>query len=343
MRALLHLFGLIALLLTAHPAAAQKAYVREDLASEVVRLEERIRKEAQPAGARTSADLRRDGAALVSRNPRAGMAPLASAIALAPREAQNWIDYARAARATALTSPNDSWRLNQTAITAAYAAYQRASARNDEAAALNLLGAIQTSQGNHRLALNAWRASLDLVDDRQLRTAYDKLREEHGFRIVDYASTATPRRRARASSSPSRWRADAPISRPLSPFPARPTPRSRPKTSRSASRACATASATPSCSARACPPLSARNCCDAADYEIYVRDRSPQVRFTGTQLRAAARRPGRHAGRLRQHRQGRHRRDARRRSQPSADHPLGGIPLADRRLPRAAASSTRPA
>ena len=59
MRALLHLFGLVALLLTAHPAAAQKAYVREDLGSEVIRLEERIRKEAQPAGARTSADLRR--------------------------------------------------------------------------------------------------------------------------------------------------------------------------------------------------------------------------------------------------------------------------------------------
>ncbi len=237
MRALLHLFGLVALLLTAHPAAAQKAYVREDLGSEVIRLEERIRKEAQPAGARTSADLRRDANALVSRNPRAAMTPLASAIALAPREAQNWIDYARAARATALTSPNDSWRLNQTAITAAYAAYQRASARNDEAAALNLLGAIQTSQGNHRLALNAWRASLDLVDDRPLRASYDKLREEHGFRILDYkvdSDAASPRVCFQFSEPLARGRS---ISRPSSPCRARPTPPSRRKTSRSASTA----------------------------------------------------------------------------------------------------------
>ncbi len=41
------------------------------------------------------------------------------------------------------------------------------------------------------------------------------------------------------------------------------------------------ASATPSCCARACRPRSAKTCCKSADYEIYVRDRSPQVRFTG--------------------------------------------------------------
>ena len=69
MRAFLHLIALVALLFAAHPAAAQKAFVRDDLASDIVRLEERLRKEAPPAGARTPADLRRDAAVLLPRNP----------------------------------------------------------------------------------------------------------------------------------------------------------------------------------------------------------------------------------------------------------------------------------
>ena len=41
------------------------------------------------------------------------------------------------------------------------------------------------------------------------------------------------------------------------------------------------ASATRSCCARACPPAVGETLLKSADYEIYVRDRSPQAHFTG--------------------------------------------------------------
>ena len=55
----------------------------------------------------------------------------------------------------------------------------------------------------------------------------------------------------------------------------------RPRTSSSASRASSTASAMRSCCARACPRRSANQLLKSADYEIYVRDRSPQAHFAG--------------------------------------------------------------
>ena len=114
-----------------------------------------------------------------------------------------------------------------------------------------------------------------------MRATYEDLREKHGFRIVDYkVDNESANRRASASTSPIRSRA-RPTSRPMSPSPARPTRRSPARISRSASRASSTASATRSSCARACPRRSARSLLKDADYEIYVRDRSPQAHFAG--------------------------------------------------------------
>ncbi|MFN3891141.1 MAG: alpha-2-macroglobulin family protein [Beijerinckiaceae bacterium] len=281
MRAFLHFIALAALLFVAHPAAAQKNFARDDLASDVVRLEERLRKEAQPAGARTPADLRREAASVIGRNPRAALNLLAIAVTAAPRDAQNWLDYARAARALAATNVPDSWRLYQSAIAASYAAYQRANTRNEEASALSLLGSIHSSQGLYRLALNAWRASLELVDDKALRTNYAQLREKHGFRIIDYkvdSDAASPRACFQFSEPLARGRVD------FAPFVA----------VSGAANAAITTEDQQICVEglrhgeryaivirQGLPSAVNEDLLRAADYEIYVKDRSPQVRFTG--------------------------------------------------------------
>ncbi len=281
MRAFLHLLALIGLLFAAHPAAAQKSFARDDLTSDIVRLEERLRKEAPPAGARTPADLRREAAAMLQRNPRGAMNLLAAAVVAAPREAQNWLDYARAARATANTNVPDGWRLYQSAIAASYAAYQRATARNEEAAALSFLGSVHTQLGNHRLALNAWRASLDLIDDKALRTNYAQLREKEGFRILDYkvdSDAASPRACFQFSEPLARGRTD------FAPFVA----------VSGVANAAITTEDQQICVEglrhgeryaivirQGLPSAVNEDLLRAADYEIYVKDRSPQVRFTG--------------------------------------------------------------
>ena len=275
--------GLVAAcaLVVATAAFAQKAYVREDLASDVIRLEEQIRKDAATLAGRNPADLRRDGLAAIQRNPRAALLPLGAAITAAPREGQAWLDYARAARAAAIMNANESWRLNRTAIDAAYAAYQRFTGKTEEAAALALIGSIETAQSLYRLALGAYRASLAASDNRAIRATYEDLRAKYGFRILDYKvdnDAASPRVCFQFSEPLARGKLD------FAPFVA----------ISGAANGAISAEDQQLCVEglkhgekyaivvrQGLPSAVGENLLKSSDYEIYVRDRSPQVRFTG--------------------------------------------------------------
>ena len=271
----------LTLLIATSAFAQQKAYVRDDLASNVIRLEEQIRKDSATLAGRSTTDLRRDGLAMISRNPRAALLPLGAVITATPRDSQAWLDYARAARATATSNPNDGWRLNQTAISAAYAAYQRANDKDQEATTLAFLGSIYDAQTLYRLSLNAYRASLDASDNRSVRGIYENLRAKYGFRILDYKvdnDAASPRICFQFSEPLQRGKVD------FSPYIA---------------ISGAAASAVSSEDQQLCaeglkhgekysivvrqglPSSVGENLLKSADYEIYVRDRSPQARFTG--------------------------------------------------------------
>ncbi|MGY6417393.1 hypothetical protein, partial [Vibrio parahaemolyticus] len=77
-------------------------------------------------------------------------------------------------------------KLKGRASAAAYQGYLRARNPADEARALARLGEIQAAQSEWRPALEAYRASLGIKEDPQTRAAYERLRTEHGFRILDY-------------------------------------------------------------------------------------------------------------------------------------------------------------
>ena len=72
------------------------------------------------------------------------------------------------------------------ASTAAYIAYQRAGDRNLEADSLSVLGRTLADRQQWRGALDALRLSLELRETAELRGQYEKLRAEHGFRLLDY-------------------------------------------------------------------------------------------------------------------------------------------------------------
>lgn len=281
MRVLFRCLVLLAALWCAPDAHAQKAFVREDLGSEAARLEQQVRREAQPPGLRRMDELRRDGLlALQRNNASAAMGAFASAIALEPRNGLLWIDYARAARAGAAADQRQAWRLNSVAAAAAYIGYQRASNRADEALALAIVGAAASGQGSTRAALNAWRASLDLQDDPAVRSAYERMREQFGFRILDY----------RVESDLAAPRACFQFSEPL--------PRGRDFTGfvavSGAARPALAVEERQICVEglrhgeryaivlrQGLPSTVGEQLLRSADYEIYVRDRSPAVRFTG--------------------------------------------------------------
>ncbi len=261
---------------------SQKAFVRDDLASEAVRLEETFRRESAALAGRSAAQLRSEGTTVANRGDhRRGLALLAAAIAADPKDPANWLAWSRAAFAAAPQNGSERWQLQNRAAVTAYAAYQRATARADEAAALAQLGDTFAARQIWRPALDAWRQSLQLADNAALRSTYTAAREQHGFRLTDYkvdSDSASPRVCFQFSDPLARGKVD------FTPYVA----------VAGTANAAIAAEEQQLCVdglkhgeryaivvRQGLPSAVGEALLKNADYEIYVRDRSPQVRFTG--------------------------------------------------------------
>ena len=176
--------------------AADKAFKRDDLADAAIKLEAQIKSEAGPV-AKSAATLRTDADAAFRRSDfRSGLQLLGQVVATAPEDSTNWVKLARAIlQIKAYTSSGQTFYLER-ASTAAYIAYQRAGNTQDEADALAVLGKALSDRALWRPALDALRLSLDLREVADVRGQYEKLRDEHGFKLLDYtvdSDSASPR------------------------------------------------------------------------------------------------------------------------------------------------------
>ncbi|MBV8567769.1 MAG: alpha-2-macroglobulin family protein, partial [Methylobacteriaceae bacterium] len=281
MRMLTRTLAFLVVLVCSHAAFAQKAFVREDLASDAVRLEETLRKES--VGLSGSAEqLHRQGMAALGRGESAAaVRPLAAAVAAAPKEFTYWLDYAKAAFAAEGQNASDRYTLQERATTAAYAAYQHAAKPTDQATALALLGDIYVEREIWRPALDAYKASLERSTNSKIQATYEDLREKHGFRILDYKvdnDSASPRVCFQFSESLQRGKVD------FAPFVAV-SGNGTPAVSTEDQQLCVDGLKHGERYAivlrEGLPSAVGENLLKSADYEIYVKDRSPQVRFTG--------------------------------------------------------------
>ncbi len=280
-------FLALALLIAAGAALAAeiKPYTREDLASDVVRLTETLRKETAQIGAKlkekTVEQLRKDAAsAIVAAHYKDASALLGAVIASAPKDPASWLALARLGAQADDAQADGRYDFVQRGQTAAYAAYQRAAGAPQQADALALLGNLFARQEMWRPALGAYRASLDRRDDEDTRKIYEDMREKHGFRILDDKvdnESSAPRVCFNFSESLAR---DTDIS----PYVA---------------VAGAANDAISSEDQQICveglkhgeryaivirqglPSAVGESLLKSADYEIYVRDRSPQAHFAG--------------------------------------------------------------
>lgn len=275
----------LALCLTfaASSAIAQKAYIRNDLAADGQRLEERLKREVS-AGTRSAADAIRLGEAALSRGDARAALPQANAAVVAePGNAAGWRLMARAANAIEPRDYRERWELRERAISAAYLGYQRSANRNDEAASLGVLARTFEKNELWRPALTTYRLSLDLTDSASLRTAYEALRERRGFRLLSNkvdADAASPRACFEFSEPLARGRVD------FAPYVAISGGRGDFAVSAEDRQICVDGlrhgeryaivirQGVPSA-------LPDEQLLKSADYEIYVRDRTPSVRFTG--------------------------------------------------------------
>ncbi len=273
---------ILGLAVAAAPALAQKAYVRPDLASDGQRLEERLKREVG-ASQRPFAILLRDGNAALGRGDARTALPLANAAAIAePANPAGWRLMAQAASGIEPRDYRERYELRERAVSAAYLAYQRSTSRADEATSLGVLARVFEKNELWRPALTSYRLSLDIADNAPLRTDYEALRAQRGFRLTGNktdSDAASPRACFEFSEPLARGRID------FAPYVAV-TGKGDFAVSAEDRQLCVDGlrhgerygfvirQGVPSA-------LPDEKLLKSADYEVYVRDRAPSVRFTG--------------------------------------------------------------
>jgi uncharacterized protein YfaS (alpha-2-macroglobulin family) len=177
-------------------APADKAFTNDDLANSAVELEAQIKSDAGTP-TKTADQLRRDADAAFAKNDfRSGMSVLSQIVTLAPNDAATWLRLSRTIRQIRPADDKEKAMLLDRASTAAYIAYERATDRNTEADSLALLGTLMAQRQIWRPALDALRLSLEAREVADIRGQYERLRDQYGFRVLDYsvdADTASPR------------------------------------------------------------------------------------------------------------------------------------------------------
>jgi alpha-2-macroglobulin len=176
--------------------AADKAFKRDDLGDSAIKLEAQIKAEAGPVG-KSGATLRTDADTAFKRNDfRTGLQILGQIAATTPEDSGNWLKLARTIFQIKPSNSSEQTFFLERASTAAYIAYQRASNPQDEADALAVLGRALSERKLWRPALDSLRLSLELREVADVRGQYEKMRNEYGFRLMDYtvdSDSASPR------------------------------------------------------------------------------------------------------------------------------------------------------
>ena len=271
----------LVLLLSVPAIAADKSFKRDDLADAAIKLEAQIKAEAGQV-TKSAAALRREADAAFQRNDfRSGMQILGQIVTVAPDDSANWLRLAKAVLQIRPSNDREKTLLLERAATAAYIAYQRSSNSSEEAESLVVVGRSFGDRSIWRPALDALRVSLDLREVAEVRQQYERLREDHGFRLLDYsvdADAASPRACFQFSEDLPGKRAD------FSPF-VTVAGQDKPALSAQDRQLCVEGlkhGERYSVTLRAgIPSLVKETLSKSADFNIYVRDRKPLVRFTG--------------------------------------------------------------
>ena len=267
-------FGLVS------ASAADKAFRRDDLADQAVRLEAQIKTEGGIIN-KTAAGLKSDTDAAFKRNDlRTALQLLGQTAAVAPEDSGNWLRLAKTVLQIRPADSRERTFFYERASTAAYIAYQRAANAGEEADALAVLGNALAERKLWRPALDALRLSLDQKEVADVRGSYEKLRDERGFRLLDYSvdsDSASPRACFQFSEDLAK-RAD------FNPFVALSGTDSPALTSEE-KQLCVEGlkhGERYTINLRAGMPSTVKETLPkSAEFNIYVRDRKPFVRFTG--------------------------------------------------------------
>src|SRR5499426_772005 len=271
----------LVLLLSVPAIAADKAFKRDDLADAAIKLEAQIKAESGEVTKPIAALRREVDAAFRRGDDRGGVRILGQIVAIAPDRSVTWLRLARDLRQLRPSDYREKTPLLERAAAAAYIAYQRSGNATEEAESLVVIARTYADRQLWRPALDAFRVSLELSEVAQVRQQYERMREDHGFRLLDYtvdSDAASPRVCFQFSEDLPSKRAD------FSPF-VSVGGQDKPAISTQERQLCVEGlkhGERYAITLRAGIPSQVKETLPkSADFNIYVRDRKPQVRFTG--------------------------------------------------------------
>ncbi len=276
----LTLSALLATALSTAAEAADKLLQRDDLSSAAIRLESTLKSKvgSRPLDAvQVKKDL---DAAVAARDPARLEQASARAVLLAPKDWSAWMRYAAAAvAASGTTDYSRRWELRQWSHSAAYRAYQLASQPKDEAQALTALAETYVASDDQHDALVVLRTAIKTAENPGARALYDRLRPDYGFRIGNFkvdSDASSPR--ACFTFTEDLKKAD------YAPYVAV-SGLTNPAITVETQQICVDGLEHGKkygiVLRQGLPSAVGEDLLKASDYDIYVRDRSPQVRFTG--------------------------------------------------------------
>lgn len=190
------IFGLtfVALLLTAFlsPTSGVKAdelnFAHSTSQYEAVNYRSRLIKR-KSTEARSVADWIRIAIVSLEENPHRSRRAYEAALGIQPDKATLWLSLSKTIRTLSMDNNMRGVRhgLYRDGSGAAFNAYRYASGEEAQAEALAVLAYFLRGRSYWRPALDAYKASLDLVANDEIQEVYEQLRAEKGFRITNYS------------------------------------------------------------------------------------------------------------------------------------------------------------
>ncbi len=134
--------------------------------------------------------------AALSGNHRTAMQKYEQAVAILPNDGQFWLKLARETLAVQPNDGSEAGTLQANATSAAFNGYKLVRTAASRAESLSLLAAGLDRRDLYRPALQAYEASLALVNSAAVRADFEDLKARKGFRVIDHsvdADTSAPR------------------------------------------------------------------------------------------------------------------------------------------------------
>ncbi|MET0278670.1 MAG: MG2 domain-containing protein, partial [Pseudorhodoplanes sp.] len=260
--------------------APEKLFQREDLDQAAVRLEGQIKIDAGQV-TKPAPQLRREMEDAFKKNDfKLGLQLLGQIVTVTPEDSAAWLRLARSVMQIRPANDRERTLLLERGATAGYIAYGRSQNQLEQGEALQIIGRSYSERRVWRPALDALRLSLDLREAADIRSLYERMRDEHGFRLIDYtvdADAASPRACFQFSETLPGKRTD------FTPFVSVPG-QDRPAVTANEKQLCVEGlkhGDRYTITLRAGLPSSTEPLARSADFTIYVRDRKPTVRFSG--------------------------------------------------------------